>query len=207
MWMMDSYNSSQVRDAVTDIKDLIERWVICRDALLWDKWRTVWHKGGTMKATWFEGPFEEFMRVTEEGAKRGLNILHILGGSMVEVDGERAVSITKMMISQRAMLESVLCDVSCHARHFDFWEKREGRWGLVRRDTIADKDRIDPVFSTSYPELDQDLLASFPEEYRYLAYLQTRAGYAVDKDVPRTSGGSALESLYARGDAWLTGAS
>jgi hypothetical protein len=202
---MDSPNNSQVRDAVADIRDMIERWVICRDAFQWDKWRTIWHEDGTMRATWFEGSFEEFMRVTEEGAKRGLNILHLLGGSMIEVEGERAVSVTKMMINQRATIEGILCDVQCYARHFDLWEKREGRWGLVRRETIADKDRIDPVTQTTYPVLDQDLLELFPEEYRYLAYLQTRAGYAVDRDVPRMSGGNALESLYTRGEAWLKG--
>jgi hypothetical protein len=200
---MDSRNDDPVRDAVADIRNLIERWVICRDARQWDKWRTIWHKDGTMRATWFEGSFEEFMRVTEEGVKRGLNILHLLGGSMIDVKGARAVSVTKMMIHQRAAIEGVLCDVQCYARHFDLWEKREGCWGLVRRETIADKDRIDPVAQTAYPVLDRDLLDSFPEEYRYLAYLQTRAGYAVDKDVPRMSGGGALESLYARGEAWL----
>jgi hypothetical protein len=200
---MNSRNNSQDRDAAAEIRDLIERWVICRDAFQWDKWRTVWHEGGTMKATWFEGSFEEFMRVTEEGAKRGLNILHLLGGSMIDAEGERAVSVTKMMIDQRATVEGVLCDVRCHARHFDLWEKRGGRWGLVRRETIADKDRIDPVTSAAYPVLDRALLESFPEEYKHLAYLQTRAGYTVDRDVPRMSGGSALESLYARGEAWL----
>jgi hypothetical protein len=201
--MMNAIDDSQTREAVADIRDLIDRWVVCRDAFLWDKWRTVWHEGGTMKATWFEGPFEEFMRINEKGAERGLNILHILGGSMIDVNGERAVSITKMIITQRATVEDVLCDVQCYARHFDLWEKREGRWGLVKRETIADKDRIDPVVPTARPVLDQDLLESFPDEYKHLAYLQTRAGYAVDKDVPRMSGGSALESLYSRGEAWL----
>ena len=190
---------------VTRIKDLIVRWAVYRDALMWDKFREVWHKDGIMKATWFEGPYEEFIRINEDGVKHGLNILHILGGSAVEMNGTRATSMTKFMILQRASLDGVLCDVTNYARHFDLWEKREGRWGLVRRVTICDKDRVDPVDVGKPLHLDADLLQRFPQEYKHLAYLQTKSGYTVDPDVPRLSGGKALEAVYRRGEDWLAG--
>lgn len=188
---------------VMQIRDLIERWVVYRDALLWDRFRTVWHKDGRMKATWMEGPYEEFIKITQEGVKHGLNILHILGGSAIEVNGDRAISMTKMIILQRAKLDGIMCDVSNYARHFDLWEKRDGRWGLVNRETICDKDRVDPVNPADRLELDQAILQQFPMEYRHLAYLQTKIGYQVDKDVPRASGGRSLEALYSRGEAWI----
>lgn len=190
---------------VTKIRDLIERWAVYRDALLWDKFRTVWHKDGRMKATWTEGSYEDFIRMTEEGVKHGLNILHILGGSAIEVSGNRATSMTKMIILQRANLDGVLCDVTSYARHFDMWEKRGGRWGLYSRETICDKDRLDPVGTNEKIVLDESILNQFPIEYRHLAYLQTKAGYTVNKDVPRLSGGRALEDLYRRGEEWLAG--
>jgi len=190
---------------IAQIRDLIERWVVYRDAFLWDKFRTIWHPEGRMKATWSDSTFEAFIAKTEEGVKHGLNILHILGGSAIETNGNRAVSMTKMIILQRAEVEGVLCDVSSYARHYDLWEKRQGRWGLVSRETIADKDRIDPVDHTQQVHLDQNLLQQFPKEYRHLAYLQTKLGYAVNKDVPRLSGGKALEDLYRRGESWLAG--
>ena len=86
---------------ITQIRDLIERWVVYRDALLWEKFRTIWHPEGRMKATWSDSTYEEFITRTEEGVKHGLNILHILGGSAIEVNGSRAVSMTKMIILQR----------------------------------------------------------------------------------------------------------
>lgn len=190
---------------VTQIRDLIERWAVYRDALLWDKFRTVWHEDGVMTATWTEGPFEDFIKITEEGVKHGLHILHILGGSAIEVNGARATAMTKFMILQRAVVDNVLCDVTCYARHFDLWEKRDEKWGLVYRNTIADKDRIDPVNNSETVVLDQSLLEQFPIEYRHLAYLQTRAGYTVDRDCPRMSGGKALDALYKRGEDWLNG--
>ena len=190
---------------IMQIKDLIERWAVYRDAMLWDKLRTVWHSDGIMTATWTQGHYEEFIRMNQEGAKKGLHILHILGGSAVDVNGSRAVSMTKFMILQRAAVDGVLCDVTCYARHYDLWEKREGRWGLVYRATIADKDRIDPVDNTETVALDRSILEQFPIEYRYLAYLQTRVGYNVDKDCPRMSGGKSLEALYQNGADWLKG--
>ncbi len=186
------------------IRDLIERWAVYRDALLWDKFRTIWHKDGRMRATWFNGPYEEFIRITAEGVKHGLNILHILGGTATEVKGKRAVSMTKMIILQRAALEGTVCDVSNYARHHDLWEERDGRWGLVSRETICDKDRIDPVDTCQTVRLDEHLLKQFPEEYKHLAYLQSKIGYTVDRDVPRLSGGASLQALYQRGEDWLS---
>jgi hypothetical protein len=54
---------------VLEIRDLIERWVVYRDAFLWDKFRTLWHEDGVMKATWTEGSFENFIKITAEGLK------------------------------------------------------------------------------------------------------------------------------------------
>ena len=113
--------------------------------------------------------------------------------------------MTKFIILQRAMVEGVLCDVSNFARHFDLWEKRDGRWGLVFRETIADKDRIDPVDPNATLSLDKELLDRFPQEYQHLAYLQTKIGYEVNPDVPRLSGGKSLEETYQRGEDWLAG--
>ena len=190
---------------ITQIRDCIERWALYRDSLMWDKFREVWHPDGIMTATWTEGPYEDFIKITEEGVKHGLNIMHVLGGSAIEVEGSRGVSITRFMILQRAMVDGVLCDVTCYSRHYDLWEKREGKWGLVYRGTIPDKDRMDPVNKEETVAFDRSILEQFPIEYRHLAYLQTKVGYTVDKDCPRMSGGKSLEALYQKGADWLKG--
>ncbi len=190
---------------VRQIRELIEKWAVARDAFLWDDFRSVWHNDGTMKATWTEGTYEFFIKTTEEGLKNGLNILHDLGGSAIDVNGDRATSMTRMVILQRAVVEGVLCDVTTYARHYDLWERRDGNWGLVRRETICDKDRIDPVDCNETVILDQDLLNQVPVEYQHLAYLQTKIGYTVNKDVPRLSGGKSLDALLKKGADWLNG--
>src|SRR5690606_26572719 len=97
------------------------------------------------------------------------------------------------------------CDVVCTGRFYDFLEKRDGRWGMVLRQPIYEKDRLDPIDPTQAPQLDRSVLESFPEGYRHLAYLQAGIGYKVKPDMPGLTGAE-VEALYARGRGWLGGA-
>jgi len=186
------------------IRDLIENWAVWRDAGDWDRFATVWHDDGVMMATWFQGPAREFIRVTQEGWKKGVSILHFLGGSSIDLAGDRAVVQTKMTISQRGDVQGVLCDVVCTGRFYDFVEKRDGRWGVVLRQPIYEKDRVDPVDPAARLEIDQKALAEFPMGYRHLAYIQTQIGYTVKRDMPQLIG-TEVQALYARGARWLAG--
>ncbi len=194
---------SEVLDKLA-IRELVENWAVWRDARLWDRFRTVWHDDGWMMATWFQGPFEQFIKVSQEGYDKGVRILHFLGGTSVEMKGKRAIAQTKMTISQRAPVDGVVCDVVCTGRFYNLVEKRRGRWGIVRRETIYEKDRLDPVDPSATLKLDQKLLGSFPEGYRHLAYLQAKIGYKIKTDMPGLDG-PALDALYARGAGWLAG--
>jgi SnoaL-like domain len=187
-----------------DIRELIENWALWPDARDWVRFRTVWHDDGVMNATWFQGSPDTFIKVSQEGYDRGVRALHFLGGSAIDIAGTRAVAQTKMTITQRGPVEGVVCDVVCTGRFYDFLEKRAGRWGLVVRQPIYEMDRIDAVDPSQTPALDRELLMSFPEGYRHLAYLQTRAGYKVKPDMPGLDGPQ-LAALYARGARWLKG--
>jgi hypothetical protein len=191
-----------------EIRQMVERWAVWRDAGDWERFATVWHPDGVMMATWFQGPFRDFIRVTQEGWAKGVSILHFLGGSAVEVAGDRAIAQTKMTISQRGMVEGasgpVLCDVVCTGRFYDFVTRHEGQWKLLHRQPIYEKDRIDPVDPSAVLQLDQQALAGFPEGYRHLAYIQTRIGYKVKMDMPMLKG-EGVQALYGRGRRWLQG--
>jgi hypothetical protein len=197
------WNVTEVEDQRA-IRHLVENWAVWRDALMWDRFRTVWHGDGRMMATWFHGTADEFIKVSQEGYDRGVRILHFLGGSSIDIAGTRAIAQTKMTISQRASVDNVVCDVVCTGRFYDFVEKRKDRWGLVLRQPIYEKDRLDPVDPAARLELDKDLLARFPEGYRHLAYLQTRIGYQVKTDMPGLDGPE-VAALYRRGEGWLKG--
>jgi len=72
------------------------------------------------------------------------------------------------------------------------------------RQPIYEKDRMDPVDPAAKLTLDPALLATFPEGYRHLAYLQSQIGYKIKLDMPGLTGPE-VEALYSRGEAWLAG--
>jgi hypothetical protein len=187
------------------IVEVVHNWALWRDAGDWERFRTVWHDEGWMTATWFQGPAAEFIKVSKAGFEKGVSILHFLGGSSVELKANRAIAQTKMTISQRGSLEGELVDVVCTGRFYDFFEKRAGRWAIVRRQPIYEKDRMDPVDPSVRIKLEADLLGSFPEGYRHLAYLQSKLGFRIKRDLPQLKG-ALVENLYRHGRAWLDGA-
>lgn len=189
------------RDAIVRV---VNDWVIWSDSGDFERFATVWHDDAWMTATWFQGPAREFVEARKRGFERGVNIIHFLGAITCDVVGSRAIAQSKMTIGQRATVDGVLADVTCTGRFYDFFEKRAGRWAIVRRQPIYEKDRLDPVDPAARLELDSELLARFPEGYRHLGYLQTKAGFDVKLGLPGLRGPE-VEKLYAEGKAWLAG--
>lgn len=186
------------------LRELIDNWAIWRDAGFWEKFRTVWHDDGRMMATWTQGTADEFIEMNKQGWSKGVSILHFLGGFTCEIAGNRAITQTKMTISQRGEVHGVLVDVVCTGRFFDFLEKRDGRWGMCLRQPIYEKDRMDPITPGAGVDLDPDVLQAYPVGYRHLAYLQSQVGYPVKKDMPGLKGPE-VDVLYATGEDWLAG--
>ncbi len=179
--------------------------MVWRDAGDWERFRTVWHDDGVHDGDVVPGTRRR-VHPGQPGRLRArrFSILHFLGGHSVDLAGDRAISQTKMTISQRAEVHGVRVDVVCTGRFYDFIERRQGRWGVVLRQPIYEKDRMDPVDPSARLALDATLLAQFPEGYRHLAYLQTGIGYPVKRDMPGLKGPE-VEALYARGARWLAG--
>ena len=186
------------------IRELIEGWVVWRDGGNWEQLRACWHDDGRMMATWFQGTADEFIQVCRDGFSLGMRGWHLLGGMAIELQGHRAVAQTKVTLASRSEVAGVLCDVVCTGRFYDMLEERDGRWGLVLRQPVYEKDRIDTVDPAAHVELEQDLLLQFPEGYRHLAYVQTKAGYNVNRNLPGLSGPE-IDALCRQGAGWLRG--
>ncbi len=197
--------TSTEREDRLAIAETVNNWALWRDAGDWERFRTVWHEDGWMTATWFQGPAAKFIEVSRAGFDKGVSILHFLGGTSIDLKGARATAQTKMTISQRGDVDKVAVDVVCTGRFYDFFEKRGGAWKIVRRQPIYEKDRMDPLDPDARLKLDPDVLGSFPEGYRHLAYLQTKLGFTIKRDLPQLKG-PVVEALYAHGRAWLDGA-
>ena len=186
------------------IRELIENWALFRDSLMWDRFRTVWHKDGQMWSTWFQGSAEDFIKVSIKGYENGVRVVHGLHGMTIDLKGKRAIAQTKMTIAQRGVVDGEPCEVTCAGRFYDFLEKRKGKWGIVLRRCIYEKDRLDPIDPSVRIKLDRKILDGFPVGYRHLAYLQVKGGFNVKQDLPGLDGPS-VTALYAKGADWLKG--
>ena len=187
------------------IQRVVEDWVIFRDSGQFDQLIDLWHEDGRMMTTWSQVTAREFVRMSSEGFVNGIKVNHSLGGSHISIVGDRAVAQTKVSITQRAPIDGIDCDAICDGRFYDFFERRAGFWKMVLRQPIYERDRMITVSPGPAPLLDAALLASFPEGYRHLGYMQTKLGLTIKKDMPGVRGPE-VEALYARGSAWLAGA-
>jgi len=188
------------------IRQLVDDWIIFSDGGDFDRFPSVWHEDGWMMATWTQGSAADFVAMRKMSFDKGATtILHFNGAHTSDVVGDRAVSQTKMEILQRAPVDGVMCDVTCLGRFYDFFAKREGRWGMVHRQPIYEKDWLIPCDPTTLPKMDRARLESFPFGYRNLAYLQSGLGFNVKQGMPGLKG-KEVEALYRSGKAWLAGA-
>ena len=202
--MNDAVPPASLADKLA-IQELVDQWIIASDSGLWDLFDEVWHDDGVMAATWFQASARDFADARRKGFEAGVSIIHANLGHISTIEGLRAIAQTKMTISQRATVHGVLVDVVATGRFYDFLEKRAGKWGMVRRQPIYEKDRMDPVEPGARLELDSAVLDLFPVGYRHLAYLQTQIGYDVKRTGMPGLTGPEVELLYSQGADWLNG--
>ncbi|MFI9380661.1 nuclear transport factor 2 family protein [Kutzneria sp. NPDC052558] len=184
------------------IAAVVQRWALYRDAGDWTRFAGLWHPDGWMSATWFQGPYQEFIRASRKAFADGVRILHFLGGTAADVAGDRAVAQTKMTITQRGTVHDVEVDVVCTGRFYDFFARHEGEWRIVHRQPIYETDRMNPVDPAAVLSLDPGRLQRFPVGYRHLAYLQEAVGHQVRLGLPGLAD-EATTRLYREGEAWL----
>ena len=187
------------------VAEVTENWFVYRDNRDWEMFLTVWHEDGVMMTTWGgQTTPQGFAEAAQRGYDNGDRMLHECGPTAVRLSGDRAISQSKLRIMQRGPVKEVLCDVTCIGRVYDFVERRAGRWGIVLRQPIYERDVIAPVDPAQSVELTSDELASLPDGYARLGYLQAGLGYTIKADMP-TSSGPELATLLAAGEQWLAG--
>jgi hypothetical protein len=189
--------------AELEIRRLLENWVVWRDSGVdFERFAGLWHPQGQMTAIWCQITAREFIARGKALFDRGGKSLHMLGGSNIEVSGTYAIAQTKVAIMVRGSVHDVEVDVTSYGRFFDLLEKVDDQWLLYRRQVIYELDQMIPTEPGRRIELDADLLNSFPEGYRHMAYMFRQAGIDVLPDLPGVRGPE-VEALYARGRAWL----
>ena len=184
--------------------ELIQSWGLYRDQGKWPELLATFVPEGQIAISWFSGSFAEFVDRCRRSFDAGQRSKHHIFPSVARVSGERAVAETNIVIFVRQKIDGVPVDMTSHARFFDRLERRDGRWAIVERTAIYERDRLDPVepseaFGKLFTATD---LSVYPEAYRYMAARLVAAGRELAPVVYR-DGTPDTDQLYARYDAWL----
>jgi hypothetical protein len=186
-----------------EIVDAVANWALWRDTGRWDKLATLYTPDAIQHTTWFVGPASEFIRLARSRPPGGSLSQHFVGACAVELNGDRAIAETRLVLLVRGRLGATEIDITCFCRSYDRFVRQEG-WRIARREMIYEKDRMDPVTPGHRVELDEHQFAHYPVSYRHLAYFQASGGAHITLGLP-TPGSDALVRLYAEGEKWLRG--
>jgi hypothetical protein len=184
---------------------LSQAWGIARDQGLWDELADTFHPEGTISVTWFSGPFKQFIEASKAIYQpRGPRTKHLISLPHLKINGRRALSEMSIQIIGRFMVNGVAADNICYARFFDKVEKRDGRWRVLERVAIYEKDRIDPVvpsnaFDRFMAETD---FSAIPEPYRYLGQRLQALGLKL-ADIILCDGSEETLATLRKGAEWL----
>jgi hypothetical protein len=186
--------------------ELVQAWGLYRDQGKWRELTATFVPEGRIAVSWFSGSFREFVDRCRASFDAGQRSKHLIFPSLVRVAGERALAETNVVILVRQKIDGVLADMTSNARFLDRLERREGRWAIVERSAIYERDRLDPVepseaFDKLFAATD---LSIYPEAYRYMAARLVAAGRALAPVVYR-DGLPDTAQLYTRYEAWLQG--
>ncbi len=191
--------------AKVEIAELVNNWGFWRDQERWEELSSVFHPGGTISISWYDGPHEGFVEASKMIASGGAALLkHQLGVPSIRVEGNRAVSEVNVIIMVRASTPFGAVDTSSYARFVDMLEKRDGAWKIRKRVAVYEKDRIDPVDMPGLPPALFEGLDEFPAELRFLAASMKRGGIELSEAVVLDKS-EASKALYGEADAWLAG--
>ncbi len=179
------------------IADLMTGW-IHRDLAEWDKLRELFHPDGTIEVTWFEGRAADFVDGSMRMGKSDMRTKHFVGSPLVTFNGIKAIVETNAMI----VGENASLDLGAigHNRFYDRVEKRDGRWKIVKRQSIYDMAYF--TFPRGVVELDRKLIERHPREYAALAYVLEKGGFPVTRTFA-TRGSDLEATMKATGQAWL----
>jgi SnoaL-like domain len=186
--------------------ELIQAWGLYRDQGKWPQLLATFVPEGEISVSWFSGSFREFVAQCRESFEAGQRSKHQIFPSCVRIARARALAETSIVILVRQTISGVLADLTSYARFLDRLERRDGRWAIVERAAVYERDRLDPVKPSEalHKLFAESELSAYPEAYRYMAARLKAAGRAL-APVVHYDGAPHTAELCARYETWLGG--
>jgi hypothetical protein len=188
-----------------DIAQLLFRWAHARDTGDWDALGACFHDGATIHIGWISGAASDYVARSRAQAKEpGAHAKHIISAPLIELGGERAFCISHATLHVRRKVGGVEADIESFMRFFDLAERRGGRWAIVKRTGVYEKDRLSAVDPAGFPAgfWDGIELSAFPPAKRFLCFAQVKNGSKPNTDFVSVNSPEE-QALYEQGRRWL----
>src|SRR4029077_21046719 len=106
---------------------------------------------------------------------------HQIFPSCVRIASDRALAESSIVRRPRQTISGMLADLPSYACFVDRLERRDGRWAILERAAVYERDRLDLVTpsETLHRLFAERKLSAYPEPSRYMAARLKAAGRAL----------------------------
>lgn len=138
---------AEVRDlaARRDITACIGRYMRGQDRLLPDVHRSAFHDDAWVDCGIMSGTADEFVTFAQDFLGTMKESLHIIGQTLIEVDGDTATGEIYFFAFHRIVEDGEEKDLLMAGRYVDIYACRDGAWKIWRRRELIDWVRKDPA--------------------------------------------------------------
>lgn len=129
------------------IRDLIYTYCRAVDRIDVPLGHSIWHDDGHADygPDYYQGPGKGVIDTICAHHQRLLSHSHQVANILIELHGDSAGSESYVTGTMRMEQGGKLMQIGVWGRYLDSWEKRDGRWGLIRRSVVFDHQEIREV--------------------------------------------------------------
>lgn len=187
---------------VSAVCQLVLRERHSRDFGLWEQMRDCFHDDSVVRLSWIDASGAEFVRRSEEMAKRNVNVSHRVSPILVTLAGDRAIAQFTGAISIPFTLNETEVMVSSHSLFLFRAERRAQTWRLSGFDMVYQRDEMAPAIPGQSVAIDPEALKSFRPSYRLLSYCLTTGGFPVRNNLAGVDRPDLVDALMREIYGW-----
>jgi len=142
---------SQLADKAA-IRDLIYTYCRAVDRLDVPLGHSIWHEDGVADyGAFYQGDGRGVIDAICKSHENLDSHSHQVSNILIRLEGIRAWSESYVTGTMRRKADGKVFQIGIWARYLDAWEKRGGRWGLVKREVMHDHDEVREVTPAGQP--------------------------------------------------------
>lgn len=174
-----------------------------RDQGRWDVMLDAYFPESYVRIAWFAGTGPEFVESSRRSSETGHAVVHMVGPTLVRLDGDRSLADTGCSVNAVRNLDGVEVDFISMLRLRSRLERSEGRWRLRSLRAVFGRDKVSVRSPASQLRIDEVELQGYRQSYQWLSYTKAHSGGTPDQGLPGFDRMETVDQLVRDDEAWL----